>query len=69
MAAPARFQVESVLPDLGALVILGAMGCVEPDSTICCTEPDGELSCRDGRDNDCDGLIDQADLDCAGPAN
>ncbi len=31
------------------------------------TEPGMEVSCGDGLDNDCDGLTDMADPDCAGP--
>jgi hypothetical protein len=35
------------------------------DSNVCTpTEQGAEYSCSDGQDNDCDGLIDVADLDC-----
>ncbi|UCG33852.1 MAG: hypothetical protein JSU68_04285, partial [Phycisphaerales bacterium] len=32
------------------------------------SEPGLEVSCGDGIDNDCDGLTDTADPDCAGPS-
>jgi hypothetical protein len=39
---------------------------VDCDPNACIpTEPGTELSCSDGQDNDCDGLVDGADPDCA----
>ena len=39
--------------------------CAPPPPACNPTEPGQELSCNDGQDNDCDGLIDAADPDCA----
>jgi hypothetical protein len=33
------------------------------------TEPGMEMTCNDGLDNDCDGMIDCADIDCDGASN
>ncbi len=49
--------------------------CSAPDNTGAATcsvcpgpEAGGEVTCNDGKDNDCDGLVDCADADCADDA-
>lgn len=49
--------------------VIGDMGSNVPNNAICdCVpdEPDGEVTCDDGKDNDCDGLVDDEDPDCGG---
>ncbi len=50
--AKARRQVQ------GALTVIRLRSICTPD------EPGTEVTCDDGKDNDCDGLIDAADPDC-----
>ncbi len=52
--------IQAVISDLGSDL---------PNNALCdcqADEPDGEVTCDDGIDNDCDGLIDDADPDCGG---
>jgi len=59
---------------VGACASTGNLVCSTPDQIDNCTpgDPQAEgpfnnVSCSDGIDNDCDGLTDSADLDCAEP--
>jgi len=59
---------------VGACASTGNLVCSTPDQIDNCTPGDpqaegpfNDVSCSDGIDNDCDGLTDSADLDCAEP--
>ena len=59
---------------VGACAASGNLVCQTPDQVDTCTPgapgaegPFGSASCNDGIDNDCDGLTDAADPDCAAP--
>ena len=59
---------------VGACVATGQEVCQTPDIVDTCTPgtpgaegPFNDASCNDGIDNDCDGLTDAADPDCAAP--
>ena len=59
---------------VGACAATGNLVCQTPDQVDTCTPgapqaegPFGEPSCNDGVDNDCDGLTDGEDPDCAEP--
>jgi hypothetical protein len=54
---------------VGECVVDGFLACTS-DGLVCDAEPgeppeEVEVTCNDGRDNDCDGLIDLADDDCS----
>lgn len=42
----------------------GLVGCADPDCDATCGEHDRATTCRDGRDNDHDGLVDGLDVGC-----
>jgi len=52
------FMTYSLLPRDTASVVLGGVGCAPLENTM--------AECRDGRDNDGNGLVDCADPSCAG---
>ena len=57
---------------VGECIVDASLGC-SSGGLFCDADPTDppeitELSCDDGLDNDCDGLVDDADEDCAAPA-
>lgn len=56
---------------LGAPAVCGDGSCDPGEDACSCPEdcgvaPSSEMACADGRDDDCDGLVDCADPDCGG---
>jgi hypothetical protein len=65
IALPVSGSIHGLWVTPSRVVMVGTMGEIHLDrGSVTCVGP--EQSCNDGWDNDCDGLADTADPDCAG---